>query len=286
MICTQPNKLQLIMYTGGQGGEFLSYLFNQHQECATVDIKQLPNNKYAAVNLKEHAQWQIDSDSSDQLLFVPVHPKLSPSLNEILRTGQANLFIADVSTKYHFYYQTLFLLKTTYFKLDVNTPSGIKTPMLENNTWNNFKQAINRNFYYWYEAEAFSVDGCVPNFLNHLSTILDLWEEINIDALESRRRCVCAEYLMLNSTKLFNVDELYFGNTKQAYTELCSWANITPNYELIDVIHTYRLANIRLIEKYADISFDNFLNLDLDSIKKVTYQTIVKYHNEPLITLP
>ena len=119
-----------------------------------------------------------------------------------------------------------------------------------------------------------------------MSTTLDSWKEINIDALESRRKRVYAEYLMFNSTKLFNVDELYFGDTKQAYTKLCSWANTTPNYELIDVIHTYRLANIRLIEKYADISFDNFLNLDLDSIKKVTYQTIVKYHNEPLITLP
>jgi len=274
------------MYTGGQGGEFLSYLFNQHQECAATDIRQLPNNKYAAVSLKEHAQWKIDSNGSDQLLFVPVHPNLSPTLNEIVYARQANLFIADVSTKYYFYYQTLFLLKTTYFKLDINTPSGIKTSLLENNAWDNFKQAINRNFYYWYEAETFLLTGNVPNFLTHLSMTLDSWEEINVDATDSRRTSVYTGYLTLGNTKVFDVDELYFGNTKQAYTDLCAIMGISSNFKFLDLIHTYRLANIYIIQKYSKTNFDDFINLDIESLKNTVYQTIVKYHNEPLITLP
>ena len=277
MIHLAPGRLQVVMYTGGHGGEFMCHWLNQHVECHATDIKILPNNRYILPGVSE-AAFKIDSQGLDKTFFYPCHPyAMSDELADSIENGLANLVVLDnTNPQYQGYYLFLFLLKTYYHKFPLYAGRLGRSANVKNfidTHLDHIAQQLGRRFYYRHEIESIMNQQPVLSFeqsVSHwmkLSTVVDQplgWKKIR-------------KYKKFH---FVNTQELYFSNTETEYHKICQHTNIQPT-QSCQGITEYVQRNIKLIETYSELDFDAFLNLDAVSLKYMLCRMIEKHHDQP-----
>lgn len=276
MIHLAPGRLQVVMYTGGHGGEFMCHWLNQHVECHATDTKILANNRYILPGVSE-ATFKIDSQGSNKTFFYPCHPSVvSDELTDNINNGLANLVVLNNNNpQYQGYYLFLFLLKTYYHKFPLYAMRNGRSANVKNfidTNLDHIAQQLGRRFYYRHEIESIMNQQPVLSFeqsVNHwmkLSTVVDqppVWEKLR-------------KYKKFH---FVNTQELYF-NTETEYHKICQHTNIQPT-QSCQGITEYVQRNIKLIETYSELDFDAFLNLDAALLKYMLCRMIEKHHDQP-----
>jgi hypothetical protein len=276
MIHLAPGRLQVVMYTGGHGGEFMCHWLNRHAECHATDTRILPNNRYILPSVSG-TSFKIDTQGLDKTFFYPCHPtNISSELADDIDNGAANLFVLDNNNpQYHGYYLFLFLLKTYYYKFSLDTGQAGNVPHIKNFidiNGNRVAQQLGRRFYYRHEIESIMYQQPVLSIEQAVSQQIEStnWS-IQLPIWKAPR-----EY---NKFHFVDAQELYFTNTLDMYNNICQHANVLST-QSCQGITEYVQQNIKLIETYSELDFDSFLNLDAESLKYMLCRMIEKHHAE------
>jgi hypothetical protein len=276
MIHLAPGRLQVVMYTGGHGGEFMCHWLNQHVECHSTDTRILPNNRYILSSVSGNT-LKIDSQGSDKTFFYPCHPtNINNELVDSINNGLANLVVLDNNNpQYQGYYLFLFLLKTYYYKFPLyvgrsGTPDNVKN-FIDTHR-DHVAQQLDRRFYYRHEIESIMNQQPVLSFEQSVSH----WMKLSDVAARPPLWGIPKKYKKFH---FVDTQELYFGNTETEYHKICRHANIQPT-QSCQGITEYVQQNIKLIETYSELGFADFLNLDTKLLKYMLCQMIEKHHTQ------
>jgi hypothetical protein len=281
----KPGKLNVIQYTGGEGGEFLCHWLGLNSNNKNPYTKFLLNNRFIMPSLY-NAKWQIDNAGSDQLMFYPCHPSnIDSELKEYINNGLANLFVLDtVDICYYRYYFFLFLIKTEFEKKNNHTKleavEKIKNLPSPYNDPDQLTMAVGRQWHYRYEINRYIDQQPILPFRDSMPEIID--NRIAMGALSANTDCHIRQY---NKFHRINSIELYFGNTQQEYEKICAYSNLLPS-QSVEHVKSYVRKNINLVEKYSELSFETFLNTDNESIKYLLYNMLEKHHNDEYQNTP
>ena len=275
MIHLKPQRLQVVMYTGGHGGEFICHWLNQHAECHATNTRILPNNRYILPSVSD-ATVEIDSQGLDKTFFYPCHPdKISSTLDSKIHNGQASVLMLDNHSDpwYVGYYLFLFLLKTYYYKFSICDHGQGVPPHLKNFIDANQDQLIQqlgRQFYYRHEIENIMSQQPTPP----RQAQIDRWlQQSNFNNKKHH-------WETYSQAIAVDAQALYFGDTEAEYRKICQHANIQPTLSCQSVVD-YVQQNIQLIETYSGLGLEAFLNLDAESLKYMLCQMIEQHHNQP-----
>jgi hypothetical protein len=284
MIHLKPRRLQVTIYSGGHGGEFVCHWLNQQADCLPLDIQLLPNNRYVvripvptkSFNTVPSTPFKIDSRGVDKTFFYPRHlDNIGTALISKIHNGTASAMVLDNLTgdKYIGYYLFLFLIKTHYYKFSISEHGYGRSPHIRNFIDTNKDQLIQqlgRPFYYPHEIENIMSQRPLLSFRAEI-------ERCFAHTVSTHKTQFVGKY---SSAIRVDTQALYFGDTKAEYRKICQHANIQPT-QSCQAIKDYVQKNIQLVETYSGLTFDAFLNLDTKSLKYMLCQMVEKHHNQP-----
>lgn len=238
-----PQSLFLIVYPGGHCGEFLAWWLGMHPGSVRTQIRGIENNRYI---WQPSYQYQYSEQGTRDRVFLTTHDREEPSKCGFRVTNPEQHIALYSSEKYRRFFYYLFLIKTVFFKYEVD-PS--KPPLFfTSENWKEFLKYLGtKQYFYYYEAEDWINNR--PSNLKDLVT--NKWHNVNTPG-------------PLQFKYKFDIGDLFFGNTEQESLNLLSTLNISSSPRLFAYLTEYHQRNIELVEKYANMKVDEFLDLTID----------------------
>lgn len=258
MIVKKEN-VHLIVSSGGEmGADFLADLLNKDASCVQTNLISMPNNRFL---FKLPETLSFGETENQQHLFMPIN------IGGLTANAPSDRAAINCSPKYYGFYFLMSAIKTILYKHPNDNPASI-LPLERASEFANF---IGKDWHYHYEVEDWlnqttirsfepmrKEDWLVNEHEHEQSTVIEYWQ---IDA-----------------------DELYFGDTESEYAKICQHWNLTPDPNAVTEIQNYAQANIAVVEKYLDCTFEEFVSLtDRDEIWDKINTACLRKHAEEVI---
>jgi hypothetical protein len=252
-LVVNPKSVFLIVYPGGYCGEFLAWWLSQHPGCVATQHYKIGKNRYSG---RHPYNYILDETGTQDKLFLTGHWPSNISKNGVVVSDPAQHIYLYATEKYHRFFNYLYMIKTIFYNYQVDKPQVVfKDKPLE---WAEFVQSLNgQQTFIGAEMESWIHS---RHGLGIVSWVEQYWERSSRYSRPS-----------ISNKLNYDISPVFFNN---GCLDFCQQLNVASSNELESHIAEYHQKNLHLVESYAGMTVDEFLNLSADQAKAVVVQNI------------